>query len=109
VPGFALIDTGASVSAVDDSVVRQRGAQPVGIAQVGTAGGQHPQAVYPARLVFPGTNIPSVEFGQLLGANLAGQMVAGHQGPLIVLLGRDILQQFVLFYNGSTGSFTLAF
>ena len=109
VAGFALIDTGASVSCVDAAVIQQLGVQPVGTAQVGTAGGPQSQAIYPARLVFPGTNIPPVDFNHLIGSNLSGQIVAGHQGPLIVLLGRDILQHFVVIYNGPAGSFTLTF
>jgi len=109
VSGFALIDTGASMSAVDITVIQQLGVQQVGIANVGTAGGPQKQATYPARFAFPGTNIPTIDFSQLLGANLAGQNVPGQQGPLIALLGRDILQHFVLVYNGPLGTFTIAF
>lgn len=109
VAGLALIDTGATISAVDAAVVQQLGVQPVGVTSVGTAGGPHQQALYPARFVFPGTPIPPIEFSQLLGANLVGQAVAGQQGPLIALLGRDILRHFVLVYNGPAGMFTLAF
>ena len=107
VPGLALIDTGATLSAVDATVVQQLGVQPVGLANVGTAGGQQQQATYPARFTFPGTGLPNIDFGQLLGANLTGQIVAAHQQPLIALLGRDILQQFILIYNGPVGMFTL--
>lgn len=108
-PGFALIDTGASVSAVDADVISRLGVQPVGVATVLTPSGQDRQATFPARLVFPGTNIPPIEFNHLLGSNLATQTVPGHQGPLIVLLGRDILRHFVLIYNGTDGAFSLSF
>ena len=107
VAGLALIDTGASLSAVDASTVQQLGVQPVGIANVGTAGGVQQQATYPARFTFPGTNLPGIDFGSLIGSNLAGQIVAGHQQPLVALLGRDLLQQFILIYDGPMGSFTL--
>lgn len=108
-PGLALIDTGASVSAVDVAVIQQLGVQPVGIATVGTAGGQQQQPTFPARLTFPGLNLPPIDFNQLLGSNLAGQMVAGIGQPLIALLGRDLLQRFILVYNGPAAMFTLAF
>jgi len=108
-PGFALIDTGASVSAVDGAVVRDLGVQPVGIASVGTAGGHQQQDLYPARFVFPGTNIPSIEFSRLLGADLSGLRPHGLAGPLLALLGRDILERFVMFYHGPNGMVTLAY
>lgn len=37
-----------------------------------------------------------------IGANLAGQ-------DLIALLGRDMLQNFAIFYNGMMGQITLSF
>lgn len=109
VSGFGLVDTGASVSAVHEVVIQQLGVQPVGIANVGTAGGPQQQATYPARFSFPGTNLPTIEFGQLLGANLTGQSLPGIQAPLIALLGRDILEHFVVVYNGPAGMYTMAF
>jgi len=36
-------------------------------------------------------------------------MVAGIGQPLIALLGRDLLQRFILVYNGPAAMFTLAF
>lgn len=109
VAGFALIDTGASVSAVDAAVVQQLGVQQIGTVLVGTAGGPQQQATFPARFTFPGTTLPAIDFGALLGSNLAGQIVAIHQGPLIALLGRDLLQSFVLVYNGPGATFSLSF
>lgn len=107
--GQALIDTGASVSAVDAAVVGQLGVQPVGIKNVGTAGGPQQQATYPAKFSFPGTKLPSIEFNELLGANLAGQQLPLPQGQIIALLGRDILQLFILVYNGPGGMYSVAF
>jgi len=109
VAGLALVDTGASISAVDITVIQHLGVQPVGIATVGTAGGPQQQAIFPARLSFPGTQVPSIEFNELLGANLAGQSVPGIGGNLIALLGRDLLEHFILIYNGPAGMFSLAF
>lgn len=108
VSGLALVDTGASLSAVDTSVIQQLGVQAVGLVQVGTAGGPQRQATYPARFAFPGTSLPSIDFGLLLGATLAGQIAAGTGHPIIALLGRDLFQHFVLVYNGPGAMFTLA-
>lgn len=49
VTGMALIDTGATSSVVDDSVVSALGVNPVGTAQVGTAAGNVTQPVLHAR------------------------------------------------------------
>ena len=110
VSGLALVDTGASVSAVDAGCIQQLGVQPVGMVTVGTAGGPQQQMLYPGRFSFPGTNLPSLDFSSLLGADLAAQGVAGPRtGPLVALLGRDLLEHFVLVYNGPQGLFTLAY
>ena len=110
VSGLALVDTGASVSAVDAGCVQQLGVQPVGMVTVGTAGGSQQQMLYPGRFSFPGTNLPSIDFSSLLGADLATQGVPGPRGgPLVALLGRDLLEHFVLVYNGPQGLFTLAY
>ena len=107
--GLGIVDTGASISAVDSTVISQLGVQPVGTANVGTAGGPQTQFTYPAKFTFPGTGIPSIEFSTLIGSNLTGQIVPGpQQGNLIVLLGRDILEHFIFVYNGPSGMFTLA-
>src|SRR5262245_9946542 len=107
VVGVALIDTGASLCAVDSAVIRQLGVQPVGVAHVGTAGGQQQQLTYPGRFTFPGSNLPPIDFNTLLGCDFAGQLALG--SPLVALIGRDLLQHFVFVYNGGAASFTLAF
>ena len=107
IEGFVLIDTGASITAIDVSIFTQLGINPNGIAMVGTAGGPQQQSTYPVRLTFPGTGIPGVNHAKALGCNLAGQLVLGTR-PLIALIGRDILQRFILIYNGSAGMFSLS-
>jgi len=61
VSGLALIDTGASISAVDDSIIQSLGVSPVGIATVKTPSGAARQNQYPVRFVFPGTSLPDIE------------------------------------------------
>ena len=107
VEGFALIDTGASITAIDNVIFTQLSINPNGITRVGTAGGPQQQATYPARLTFPGTSIPGVNLTKALGCNLAGQLVLGDR-RMIALIGRDILEAFILIYNGSAGMFSLS-
>jgi len=109
IAGIALVDTGATMSAVEVTVVQSLGIQPVGTAVVGTAGGKQMQAVYPARFSFPGTGLPHIDCSSLFGASLLGISPAGGGQPLIALIGRDILTQFVLVYNGPAATFSLCF
>jgi hypothetical protein len=54
VTGWALIDTGASRTAVAQSCIASLGVQPIGAAKTGTAGGIREVSIYPARFRFPG-------------------------------------------------------
>ncbi len=103
--GYALIDTGATRSGVDHSIITELGVQPVGVAKTLTAGGEVEQNLFPAHFRFPGENI-DIDFSSVLGVNLKGQHVNGQ--PIIALLGRDILSRFVFIYNGPGGFFSIA-
>ena len=109
VSGVALIDTGATRSAVAETVAQTLGIQPSGVVNVGTAGGMQQQSVYSARFTFPGGPLPPIEFAQLTGVNLQGHVLPGIGMPLIALIGRDILSRFVMIYDGQTATVTLAF
>jgi len=108
--GLALIDTGATISGVDARAVQALGLQPIGVKKVFTARGAAQQPVYAATFAFPNTNIPAINFGELLGVDLADQRIQliGNQ-PLIAVIGREILANFLLIYNGRMARFTLAF
>ena len=109
VQGFALIDTGASISSADTSVFTQLGVSQNGVAVVGTAGGRQQQFTYPGRLSFPGTAIPAFDHPRLLGCDLAGHVVLGTPNArIIALIGRDILKLFVFVYNGTAGVWSLS-
>ncbi len=107
VNGMALIDTGASITSVDNSVFQSLGVQPVGVAMVGGAHGAAQQPVFPASISFPGTQLVGLAFNQVLGCNIVGQNT-GTPLPLIALVGRDLLQYFVMVYNGPMGGITFA-
>jgi hypothetical protein len=105
----ALVDTGASCTNIDPSVVTALGLVPTGTAQVLTpTTGNVPVttdqydiglAIYAATVQAP-LMLPTVP---VITAELL-QPQGFH-----ALIGRDILSQCVLVYNGSSGFFTLAF
>jgi hypothetical protein len=102
VPGLALIDTGASLCCVDESVIQQLGIPPFGYSSVAGATGTSSQATYPASLSFPGTPIPNITFFDFIGSPLASL-------GILVLIGRNVLSQFVMVYNGPGGHVALSF
>lgn len=101
--GMALIDTGASITVVDESALQRMGVQPVGVTNVLTPSGQAQQLLYPAELVFSGTSLPRNVFASVIGSPHLAQ-----QG-LLALVGRDVLTTGILIYNGAAGMFSLAF
>jgi predicted aspartyl protease len=105
----AMLDTGASGTCVDPSVLKQLGLSPTGIALVHTpsTGGQPAQAeTYDISLVIP------AKPGQLHLINhtvsvIASQLLA-NQG-FHALIGLDILKGCLLTYDGANGLFSLAY
>lgn len=102
VTGLALIDTGATLCMVDVTVIQDLGVPPSGVTNIVGATGAGNQPTYPASLSFPGTPIPPIAFTDFVGGNLKA---AG----IIAILGRNILKQFVLVYNGPGGFVSLSF
>lgn len=101
VVGPGLIDTGATFSAVDQTVIQQLGIPPIGTVQLGTAGGPVTQTQHPASFGFPGTGLPTISFNFVTGVDLTGQNI-------VALIGRDVLRHFVMVYNGSLGQVILS-
>jgi hypothetical protein len=108
VPIRGLLDTGASGTAVDPSVLTTLGLTPTGSTLVNTpTTGATPQPVdlYDVGFVIPGPAGGSHLFSQTLPV-MASELLAA-QG-FHALIGRDILSQCVFVYNGS-GFFTLSY
>lgn len=101
IAGKALIDTGASITAVDDSIIISLGVQPVGVTAVHTPSGSVQQNQYPVRFSFPGSGLPGLSVHQAIGSILLPQ-------GIVALIGRDALSSVVLVYNGPGGFVTLA-
>ena len=102
VVGKALIDTGAGATAIDVSVCATLDIAPVGVKQVGTAGGQTAQPLFPVSLHLPGTGLPRFDISPAIGCDLSGQ-------GILALIGRDVLSRCVLMWNGPMGHVILSF
>lgn len=95
----AMIDTGASISTVQDSVAQRAGLQQTGSTQLSGVGGVQMSPIYAASLAIP-------EFGVTVDAI----EVASVQNPfpgVEMLLGRDLLRNLALEYHGLQGQFAL--
>lgn len=116
VSGYALIDTGATITSIDRSVAEELELAPSGEVSIGTAGGEHEVPVYTGVLSFPGTGIRDLSIERLVGVDLTGQGLGTvrhstaddpQPGRIAALIGRDVLAHFVMVYNGPAGMITL--
>lgn len=97
--GLALIDTGASNTCVDEQAAKELGLPVIDVASMQSASHEkHSCNVYPVQIITP---IVTLNAPRAMGAALASQ-------GLLVLIGRDVLQNCNLFYNGPAGQFTLS-
>jgi hypothetical protein len=108
--GMALIDTGASGTCVHESILKSLQVNPIGSVTSGTAAGPTPHNLYPVRLQFPWENITR-DFDSVVGVDLTGQFVEVSTGrqPIVVLVGRDVLRDWIFIYNGGGGVISIAF
>lgn len=102
-----LIDTGASGTCVDPSVLTSLGLTPTGQVPVNSAtSGQTPVMCdqYDVGLIIPGPTGPFI--APTIPVTAHELLVA--QG-FHALIGRDVLARCVFVYNGTMGLFTLAY
>jgi Aspartyl protease len=105
-----LVDTGASGTCVDPSVLTTLGLTPTGSITVNTPStGSQPHVAdqYDVSLMIPGSlpTHPPLSIGNL--PVLCSELLA--QQGFHALIGRDILSICLLSYNGPAGFFTLAY
>lgn len=103
--GLALIDTGASSSAVDESVCEKMGLPITGKIKMGHVAGWAERYCYPIKIAFPGTSIPTMSNYNVVSSVLTSE----GEPPVILLLGRDILAKMRFVYNGIAGRIELAY
>jgi predicted aspartyl protease len=98
--GFALLDTGASHTCVDEQTARELHLPVVDTATMASASHASTSAnVYPVTIEIAGLPIP-IHAPHAIGGELRSQ-------GLLALIGRDVLQSCTLFYNGVSGEITL--
>jgi predicted aspartyl protease len=99
--GWALIDTGASVTCVDDQAARDLGLPIIDVVGMWSAShAQTQQNVYPVQITIPALGF-NLQAPRAVGAALDAQ-------GLILLIGPDVFQMCTLFYNGPAGQITLS-
>ena len=97
----ALIDTGANLNAIDDAWAQQMGLPIVDQVSVSGISGSIVLNVYLARIMISGLAID--QLGRFTGVHLQ----AGGQSHL-ALLGRELLKDCRLVYDGATGSVVIS-
>jgi len=95
----AMIDSGASISTVSDSVAAAAGLQQVGSVPIGGVGGTSTRPIFSASFGVPDYQV-TVDPIEIAGVSLP---VGGFE----VLLGRDILRSLEFDYVGVRGAFLL--
>ena len=106
-PVHSLVDTGASCSCVDPSVLEGLKLTPTGSISVNTpstGATPHETYQYDVALVVPAPGGPPLIF-QTIPVIAADLLPQGFQA----LIGRDILSRCFFAYNGDAGIFTLAY
>lgn len=109
VPIQALVDTGASHTCIDPSVLAALGLTPTGsvlVATPSTGSSPHKADQYDVSLLIPGAH---QGHAPLIIPTLSVTESILHGQGFDALIGRDILGNCLLHYNGMTGMFTLAF
>lgn len=99
--GMALIDTGASITCVDEEAAKAMNLPVIDVGTMHSAShSKTPSNLYPVQIQIIGFPI-QFQQPRTMGAALKSQ-------GLLMLLGRDLLQRCTLFYNGLTGQITLS-
>ncbi len=105
--GLALIDTGATKTSIDKSVIAALELPETGKTSLRHASGSVETTVHAVELGFPTMPGANARLPQAISCDLGGLRIGNQK--VIALFGRDLLQQFVMIYNGPKGRVTLIF
>jgi len=97
---WALVDTGATESHIDEALAKSLGLPLVDKRSYAGTGGLRPADVYLAQIHIP--NLSFTLYGEFAGVDLFG---GGQQHR--ALIGRTFLRNFTMIYEGITGTVTL--
>ncbi|MBI5489543.1 MAG: retropepsin-like domain-containing protein [Deltaproteobacteria bacterium] len=97
--GWALIDTGASMTCISPEVTKALGLQTIAVVDCHTPAGEVKRPVKAVEFEFPGSQI-RVTTAQVIEVELAAP-------GIVMLVGRDLLAHAALTYDGPTGTWTL--
>jgi hypothetical protein len=95
----ALVDTGASITAINVATAQRLGLQATGSIQIGGATGVSDMPLYAAMFRIPD---PFIEWDPM---TLAGAQLSGT--PFEILVGRNVLCNMTMAYDGKQGRFSL--
>jgi hypothetical protein len=111
IAGYALIDTGASASAVHEQIFTDFGVQPIDHIPMSTPHTKDKSSfVYPAKIQFPGLNLVGdfmLSMMRVVGCELKWKTFDDKE--IIMLVGRDLLKYFLMVYNGVQSDVTLSY
>jgi hypothetical protein len=103
--GFALIDTGAAISSIDESIFDEMEILSVDSVLIRTPHGIAPMKAYNASASFPSIGIFELSFERIPGCDIRELTGAGQD--VIMLLGRDILSNLVFVYDGPNSQISI--
>jgi len=98
-----LIDTGADITSFDEATIKKLGYKAHSKVKIKTAVGEELRGLYWVNLSLPQRNRPH----RLLRVEVAGLGSFSHGHLPFGLIGRDVLRQGSLSYNGIKGEFQL--
>lgn len=96
-----LVDTGCTITSIDESVVSALNLKVRGIGQTLTANGPAQVSNHLVSIDFPGIGLRGRPVHQVQSVNLSGQ-------PFQVLIGRDLMASWSITYNGPAGFVSIA-
>lgn len=99
--GRVLIDTGSSLSAIDEETAKELSAKIIDSTSIRGATGKIKKSVYAIRLEFVGADLPPLPIVRCVGLPLS-------ELGIIALIGREILRHYELVYSGPNGQIILA-